>query len=111
MTNRRCEKLHATACNFSGRGPVLDFMNAILVTGATGNVGRPLVTELVNAGARVRAVTRRPDTARFPDGVEVVTSAAEGVRGADAIFLNSRALGDDVGPVVELARREGVRRL
>lgn len=86
-------------------------MNAILVTGATGNVGRPLVTELVNAGAQVRAVTRRPDTAGFPDGVDVVTSAAEGVRGADAIFLNSRALGDDLTPVVELARREGVRRL
>ena len=86
-------------------------MNAILVTGATGNVGRPLVTELVNAGAQVRAVTRRPDTAGFPDGVDVVTSAAEGVRGADAIFLNSRALGDDLTPVVELARRERVRRL
>jgi uncharacterized protein YbjT (DUF2867 family) len=86
-------------------------MNAILVTGATGNVGRPLVTELVNAGAKVRAVTRRPETAQFPGGVDVVTSAAEGVRGADAIFLNSRALGDELGPVVELARREGVRRL
>jgi uncharacterized protein YbjT (DUF2867 family) len=33
------------------------------------------------------------------------------VRGADAIFLNSRALGEDLAPVVELARREGVRRL
>jgi len=86
-------------------------MNAILVTGATGNVGRPLVTELINAGAQVRAVTRRPDTAQLPDGVDVVTSAAEGVRGTDAIFLNSRALGDELSPVVELARREGVRRL
>jgi uncharacterized protein YbjT (DUF2867 family) len=33
------------------------------------------------------------------------------VRGADAIFLNSRALGDELATVVELARREGVRRL
>ena len=86
-------------------------MNAILVTGATGNVGRPLVTQLASAGAQVRAVSRHPETARFPAGVDVVTSAAEGLRGASAVFLNSRALGDDLAPVVEQARREGVRRL
>ena len=40
----------------------------IVITGATGNVGRPLVAELAAAGARVRAVTRTPKTARFPDG-------------------------------------------
>jgi uncharacterized protein YbjT (DUF2867 family) len=86
-------------------------MNAILVTGATGNVGRPLVAQLVNAGATVRAVTRRPDVAGFPAEVEVVAEAAVGLRGASAVFLNSRALGDQLGGVVELARREGVRRL
>ncbi|MGW6603257.1 NmrA family NAD(P)-binding protein [Streptomyces sp. NPDC055036] len=32
----------------------------ILVTGATGNVGRPLVERLLTAGIRVRAVTRDP---------------------------------------------------
>ncbi|HZN83792.1 MAG TPA: NAD(P)H-binding protein, partial [Mycobacterium sp.] len=47
-------------------------MNAILVTGATGNVGRPLVNQLAAAGVEVRAVSRHPDTARFPDGVTVV---------------------------------------
>ncbi|MBV8293652.1 MAG: NAD(P)H-binding protein, partial [Mycobacterium sp.] len=41
----------------------------IVVSGATGNVGRPLVSELAAAGARVRAVTRAPETAGFPDGV------------------------------------------
>lgn len=86
-------------------------MNAILVTGATGNVGRPLVTHLVNAGARVRAVTRDPNTARFPDGVEVVTSAAAGLPGASAVFLNSRALGDDLASTVHTARLAGVTRL
>ena len=86
-------------------------MNTILITGATGNVGRPLVTHLVDSGARVRAVTRNPDAARFPAGVEAVTSAAEGLRGASAVFLNSRALADQLEPVVTLARREGVRRL
>ena len=83
----------------------------ILVTGATGNVGRPLVTQLHRAGAAVRAVTRNPDTAAFPAGVEVVSSALGALAGASAVFLNSRALGEDLDDVVEAARREGVRRL
>ena len=86
-------------------------MNAILVTGATGNVGRPLVTELAAAGVEVRAVTRHPDTARFPDGVKAVRTAAEGLPGAAAVFLNSRALGDELEPIVRQARFEGVSRL
>jgi uncharacterized protein YbjT (DUF2867 family) len=86
-------------------------MNAILVTGATGNVGRPLVTELAAAGARVRAVTRDPEHASFPAGVEVVASAAEGLPGSSSVFLNSRALGRDLADVVEAASRRGVRRL
>jgi uncharacterized protein YbjT (DUF2867 family) len=86
-------------------------MNAILVTGATGNVGRPLVTQLAAAGVEVRAVTRQPDTAAFPAGVKVLGTAADGLRGASAVFLNSRALGDDLEPLVRRARREGVTRL
>ncbi|MGV0809111.1 NmrA family NAD(P)-binding protein [Mycolicibacterium setense] len=86
-------------------------MNTILVTGATGNVGRPLVTELVRAGARVRAVTRSPGTAGFPPGVEQVRSAADGLTGVSAVFLNSRALGQELAVTVELARAAGVKRL
>jgi uncharacterized protein YbjT (DUF2867 family) len=86
-------------------------MNTILVTGATGNVGRPLVNLLAEAGARVRAVTRHPESAQFPPGVEAVGSAAAGLPGASAVFLNSRALGDELATVVDLARREGVTRL
>lgn len=43
----------------------------VLVTGATGHVGRHVVTQLVEAGHEVRALTRRAD-AVFPPGVEVV---------------------------------------
>lgn len=86
-------------------------MNTILVTGATGNVGRPLVTELVRAGARVRAVTRNPQTAALPPEVELVPSAADGMVGASAVFLNSRALGPDLAATVELARTSGAQRL
>jgi UDP-glucose 4-epimerase len=42
----------------------------VLVTGASGFVGRPLVTALLRAGYAVRAATRRP--ASFPKPVEVV---------------------------------------
>ena len=44
----------------------------ILVTGATGNVGRTVVEQLVNRGADVRALVRDPSKAKFPAGVEVV---------------------------------------
>jgi uncharacterized protein YbjT (DUF2867 family) len=83
----------------------------IAVTGATGNVGRPLITHLVNAGAKVRAVTRHPHSAGFPADVEVVPSATEAISGASAVFLNSRALGSELAAVVDRARQEGVTRL
>jgi uncharacterized protein YbjT (DUF2867 family) len=111
MTEQRGEKLHRRPGNFLGCDVVLDSMNTILVTGATGNVGRPLVNQLAAAGVEVRAVTRQPDTARFPDGVKVVRTAAEGLPGASAVFLNSRALGDELESVVRQAGFEGVTRL
>jgi uncharacterized protein YbjT (DUF2867 family) len=86
-------------------------MNTILVTGATGNIGRPLVTLLAEAGTHVRAVTRDPAQAALPAGVEAVTSAAEGVAGSSAVFLNSRALPDEIGATVDAACDAGVRRL
>ncbi len=83
----------------------------IVVTGATGNVGRPLVAELAAAGARVRAVTRTPEAAEFPPGVEVVATAAEALTGASAVFLNSRALGEQLPEVVDRCVRAGVTKL
>lgn len=46
-------------------------MQRVLVTGASGFVGRPMVAALLRAGYTVRAVTRRPIL--FPDAVETVT--------------------------------------
>jgi uncharacterized protein YbjT (DUF2867 family) len=83
----------------------------IVITGATGNVGRPLVAELAAAGARVRAITRTPKTAQFPDGVEVVGSAADALSGASAVFLNSRALGEHLPDVVTQSVAAGVTKL
>jgi uncharacterized protein YbjT (DUF2867 family) len=83
----------------------------IVVTGATGNVGRPLVSLLVAAGAQVRAVTRTPGAAGFPAGVQAMSSPVDALSGASAVFLNSRALGDDLADVVTAARRTGVTKL
>jgi uncharacterized protein YbjT (DUF2867 family) len=84
---------------------------AIVVTGATGHVGRPLVMRLHAAGAQVRAVTRNPEIAGFPTGVEVVASAFDALPGASAVFLNSHALVDQLSQIVEAAQGAGVTRL
>jgi uncharacterized protein YbjT (DUF2867 family) len=45
----------------------------ILVTGATGNVGRELTLVLVKAGHQVRALTRGSNQSMRPPGVDGVT--------------------------------------
>ena len=47
-------------------------MKRVLVTGATGNVGRQVVSQLPATDARLRALTRNPDGANLPPGVEMV---------------------------------------
>ena len=44
----------------------------ILVTGATGAVGRQVVEQFAKRGADVRALVRDPAKANFPAGVTVV---------------------------------------
>jgi uncharacterized protein YbjT (DUF2867 family) len=64
------------------------------VTGATGRVGRAVVSELLGAGVPVRALSRRPAEAGLPAAVEVVAgdltvpeSLDAGLQGAGAVFL------------------------
>jgi uncharacterized protein YbjT (DUF2867 family) len=83
----------------------------IVITGATGNVGRPLVAELAAAGARVRVITRTPKTAGFPSRAEVIGTVSDALPGASAVFLNSRAVGEDLATVVAECRRAGVTKL
>lgn len=83
----------------------------ILVTGATGTVGRPLVELLHTAGARVRALTRNGSAAGLPDGVDVVEAgAADALDDVVALFLHPRAV-RDAAELVTLARERGVRRV
>lgn len=67
----------------------------VLVTGATGRVGRHLVRHLLDDGHHVRALTRCPDTAGLPTRVDLhhghpaqPEAVAVAARGADAVFWN-----------------------
>jgi uncharacterized protein YbjT (DUF2867 family) len=66
----------------------------ILVTGATGTVGRQTVSQLLGAGAAVRALTRDPVAARLPRDVDVVggdlsdpDTLAPALEDVEAVFL------------------------
>jgi uncharacterized protein YbjT (DUF2867 family) len=66
----------------------------ILVTGATGRIGRAVVAELLDAGVPVRALTRRPEAAGLPAAVEVVAgdlsvpdSLDAALQGVGSVFL------------------------
>ncbi len=66
----------------------------ILVTGATGTVGRQVASQLLEGGTPVRALTRDPGNARLPDGVEVARgdllapdTLKTAAQGLDAVFL------------------------
>jgi uncharacterized protein YbjT (DUF2867 family) len=48
-------------------------MNPVLVTGATGSIGRVVIAALLDAGVPVRALTRRPAAAELPPAVDVVS--------------------------------------
>jgi uncharacterized protein YbjT (DUF2867 family) len=84
-----------------------------LITGATGTIGRPLVSALLSAGTRIRAVSRQPPVAGFPDDVEVVAfeEVNDALQGVDALFVHPRACKDHVGELVRLAATCGVGRI
>ncbi|QEU96269.1 SDR family oxidoreductase [Streptomyces kanamyceticus] len=88
----------------------------ILVTGATGNVGRRVVGELLRAGEDVRALTRRPDSAGLPAGVEVVAgdmarpqTLRDALTGVERMFLFPVL--EAAQEVIDLAVKAGVRRI
>jgi uncharacterized protein YbjT (DUF2867 family) len=90
----------------------------LLVTGATGTIGRPLIDVLLNQGAKVRAVIRDPQTANLPAEVELVQGdlarpdpIAPFLDGVTALFLHPRAVGLAAGELAALARQRGVERV
>ncbi len=88
----------------------------ILVTGATGNVGRLVVEQRVRAGADVRALNNNPEKAALPAGVEVaegylgaLATLPAALAGVDRLYL--APLPRTVREVVAMAAPAGVRRI
>ncbi|GAA2596944.1 NAD(P)H-binding protein [Actinomadura fulvescens] len=83
----------------------------ILITGATGNVGRHLVTELLTAGRKVRALSRDPASARLPSGAEVVRADDAPMDDVEAVFFNPATSSNGPGELLAKAKARGVRRV
>ncbi len=95
----------------------------VLVAGATGRIGGQVVQQLLTQGHAVRALTRSPDTARLPAGVEIVqgdlgrpetlTASLAGVRAVHLINYDA-ASGTVLGRPADLVSAltaAGVRRV
>ncbi|WP_404333982.1 SDR family oxidoreductase [Sphingomonas sp. MMS12-HWE2-04] len=93
----------------------------ILVTGATGNVGRNVVDQLVQRGADVRALVRDAAKATLPAGVEIVQGDLLDVdalraafSGVSTLFLLNGVVPDEFTQALltlGVAREAGVRRV
>src|SRR5215831_1480750 len=89
------DSLRAAATDDAGFLMTRTRVPPVLVTGATGRVGRAVTGLLIEAGVPVRALTHRPEAAAtLPANVEVVTgdltvpeSLDAGLRGVGAVFL------------------------
>ncbi|GAA2124786.1 SDR family oxidoreductase [Glycomyces algeriensis] len=91
----------------------------ITVTGATGNVGRPLVELLLAAGEQVNTVSRgEAETGKYVThyraDLSEPTTLKAALEGSDALFLLTAGefiVNGDMGAVMEVARSSGVRRV
>ncbi|WP_025034817.1 SDR family oxidoreductase [Bradyrhizobium sp. DOA9] len=92
----------------------------ILVTGATGTIGRNVVEQLVKRGADVRALVRNPEKANLPAGVAVakgdlldVDSLRAALSGVSTLFLLNAVVPDEFTQALtalNLAREAGIER-
>ena len=93
----------------------------ILVTGATGRVGRHLVQQLVQRDAKVRVLTRNPAGTDFPAAVEVMqgdlldlAALRRAFSGVSTLFLLNAVTGDEFTQALitlNIARESGVERV
>ena len=89
----------------------------VLVTGASGSVGRQVLARLVRAGVPVRAVSRNPKTVAGwqADGLQAVNASlddlGEALQGCQRMFLLSPATPDQYGQdrrAIDAARTAGL---
>jgi uncharacterized protein YbjT (DUF2867 family) len=93
----------------------------ILVTGATGTVGRNVVDQLVKRGADVRALVRDPSKANLPAGITVtqgdlldVDALRTAFSGVSTLFLLNAVVPDEFTQALialNLARKAGIERI
>jgi uncharacterized protein YbjT (DUF2867 family) len=93
----------------------------ILVTGATGRVGRQVVQQLAKRGADVRVLVRDTSKASFPAGVEVaqgdlldIDALRTAFTGVNTLFLLNAVAGDEFTQALialNIARESGVERV
>jgi uncharacterized protein YbjT (DUF2867 family) len=93
----------------------------ILVTGATGRIGRQVVQQLVDRGANVRVLVRDPLKADFPANVEVaqgdlldIDSLRTAFAGVGTLFLLNAVAADEFTQALialNVARESGVERV
>lgn len=93
----------------------------ILVTGATGRVGRHVVDHLLTRGAKVRVLTRDTSKANVPAGVEVaqgelldIDALRRAFVGVRTLFLLNAVTGDEFTQAIvtlNVAREAGVERV
>ncbi len=93
----------------------------ILVTGATGRVGRQVVQQLIQRDAKVRVLVRDPAKADFPTRVEIakgdlldIDALRSAFKGMRTLFLLNAVAGDEFTQALitlNIARECGVERV
>lgn len=93
----------------------------ILVTGATGTIGRQVVQHLTQRGADIRALVRTPATASLPAAVELVQGdmldvdvLRQALKGVSTLFLLNAVVADEFTQALitlNVAREAGVKRV
>ncbi|MGF9566026.1 NmrA/HSCARG family protein [Neorhizobium sp. BT27B] len=93
----------------------------ILVTGATGNIGRHVIHQLVARNADVRALVRDPAKANFPESVTVaqgdlldVDALRNAMSDVSTLFLLNGVVADEFTQaliVLNVAREAGIKRV
>ena len=84
-------------------------MSRILVTGATGRIGRQVLAQLMAVGANVAAMTRRPNSHGLTGDFTLPETLEACLRGIDTVFLVWTAPPTAVAPALDLITRRARR--